>query len=53
MQILWSALEILDRKAIQALNRLDRKLRREPFHQRKLREIQNVRAPQRVIEFEK
>jgi hypothetical protein len=53
MQILWNALEFVDRKAIQALDRLDKKLRREPFQQRKLREIRNVRAPQRVIEFEK
>ncbi|HSC88496.1 MAG TPA: hypothetical protein VLC09_14535 [Polyangiaceae bacterium] len=53
MEALWHLLEKADRAAIVTLDRLDRLRGREPFRARIEDATKDVRAPQRVIEFDK
>jgi hypothetical protein len=52
MRLLWDALEILDRTAISALERVDKLTKKESYFERTKKVTENVRAPQRVIQFE-
>ena len=53
MEGLWTVLEKLDRAAIATLTRVDTLLKREPYRARIEAHTATVRAPQRVIEFDK
>lgn len=53
MRIIWDVLEGVDRLAIGALDQVDRLLRRPSLLERTKERTKDVRAPQRVIEFDK
>lgn len=53
MRIVWDVLEGADRIGMSVLDRVDRLLGRKPVFERMVERTKNVRAPQRVIEFDK
>jgi hypothetical protein len=53
MRILWEALEAADRVAFKLLDKVDRLQNKEPLFERTKKLTENVRKPQRVIEFDK
>jgi len=53
MRILWEALEAADRTVIQLLDKVDRLQKKESLFERTKKFTAEVRAPQRVIEFDK
>lgn len=53
MRVIWDVLEGADRVGMGVLDRVDRLLGRKPLFERTLERTRNVRAPQRVIEFDK
>lgn len=53
MRIVWELLEGADRLGMGALDQVDRLLKRKPLFERTAERTKDVRAPQRVIEFDK
>lgn len=53
MEALWNLAETVDRAAFAALEKLDRLRKRDSYRARIEAATKDVRAPQRVIEFDK
>lgn len=52
-EAIWHLLEKTDLAVLRALDRLDQLRGKEPYLARIQKATENVRAPQRVIEFDK
>lgn len=52
MRALWDLLEGADRLVLRTLDRVDRLRKLEPLFERTKRATEQVRPPQRVIEFD-